>query len=87
MKKAGTWERSRFIEEIIWTREKQTKHFSGIQPFRGKFSIRLHPKQAAIQKTPEVVEFFENISLFSQQHQYLCSLSFKILLQSRFRAQ
>lgn len=52
-------EKSRFIEEIIWNKQKSTQSFESLQVSRTSFSVRTLPKKTEIKKTPEVIQFLE----------------------------
>ena len=52
-------ERSRFIGEILWERQKETNSLDIIEPQRFMFYIKLFSKQNIIEKTEDIVEFLK----------------------------
>lgn len=50
-------EKSRFIEELIWEKQKQLNSFDVLPISRGAFKVKVLPKRIEIKKTPEITAF------------------------------
>jgi len=55
-------ERSRFIEELIWEREKASGTLNVVNVPRGSFQVSVLPKQMEFKKTDEIVRYLRNFS-------------------------
>ncbi len=53
-------EKSRFIEELLWERQKQSNKIEIIPAVRASFVIKTSPQQKIIEKTPEMINFLKN---------------------------
>jgi len=53
--------RSRFIEELIWDREKQSKRLDVVPVHRAGFTVKVLPKKAEADKNPEVIDFLKGM--------------------------
>ncbi len=71
-------EKSRFVEELLWERQKKTGRLDGLPIVKAGVEAKLTPKQTVIQKTPEVLEFLGNFRYSaSSLNTYLrCPLQF-----------
>jgi ATP-dependent helicase/DNAse subunit B len=54
-------ERSRFIEELIWERQKREQRFEVMPIPLAHFRVEVLPKRLAIQKTPGIIKYLQNI--------------------------
>ncbi len=54
---AADKEKSRFLEELIWERQKATQQLDGLVIHRAGYDVALNPKRTDIPKTPEVLAF------------------------------
>jgi len=52
-------EKSRFVEEIIWNRQKEAKEFNVANITRANFKVQVLEKQMEVKKSKEVVEFLK----------------------------
>lgn len=52
-------EKSRFIEEIVWNRQKEAKDFNVANITRANFKVEVLPKQMEVAKTKEILEFLK----------------------------
>ena len=52
-------EKSRFIEELIWNKQKEQKALDGIKPLRASFQVRMIPKKTKVTKWPEMIRFLK----------------------------
>lgn len=55
-------EKSRFIEELIWDKQKQARSLESIHVERAQFQVKGGVKKNVVYKTPEVIEFLKNRS-------------------------
>jgi len=53
-------EKSRFIEELIWEREKESNTLNVVPVTQAHFEIKVLPHKKEIRKNPEVIKFLEN---------------------------
>ncbi len=53
-------EKSRFIEELIWDKQKKDKTLDIINPLRSSFQVKMVAKKTAIPKRPETLEFLKS---------------------------
>jgi ATP-dependent helicase/DNAse subunit B len=52
-------EKSRFIEELLWKRQKQEGKLEVFTIPKASFSVRVRPRTASIKKTPDMLEFLK----------------------------
>lgn len=71
-------EKSRFIEELLWARQKQLKELEAIDIPKASFSIKVNLKQIEITKTPLMIEALKKATYSaSRLNTYLaCPLEF-----------
>lgn len=71
-------ERSRFIEELLWEREKAQGKLDVLDIAQAEFRVDMHVRQVAIRKKPEEIEFLRNLTYSaSSVNTYLqCPLQF-----------
>lgn len=71
-------EKSRFIEEIIWQKEKALKKIKTVQIPRASFSVKVMPKKIEIEKNAQVVNFLKSLEYSASSiNTYLhCPLKF-----------
>ena len=53
-------EKSRFIEELLWQKQKQSKMLEVADITRAKFKVNMQIRENIISKTPQMVEFLKN---------------------------
>ncbi len=58
----GEKEKSRFVEELIWMKEKENKRLGMVSPYRVGFSVNVLPDKMEIGKTGQMVSFLKNRS-------------------------
>jgi hypothetical protein len=70
-------EKSRFLEEIIWEKEKESG-LGSVQVPQASFNVKVLPKRLEIEKTPDTVKFLKEMSYSaSSVNTYLwCPLRF-----------
>ncbi|MBP7088094.1 MAG: PD-(D/E)XK nuclease family protein [Candidatus Omnitrophica bacterium] len=71
-------EKSRFIEELLWTRQKQLKELEALDILKASFSIKINLKQIEIIKSPSMIELLKKSTYSaSRLNTYLsCPLEF-----------
>lgn len=71
-------EKSRFIEELLWRKQKQSKKMQVLDTQRAAFQIKAESKSISIKKTPQILEFLkESTYSASRLNTYLnCPLQF-----------
>ncbi|MCK4810465.1 MAG: PD-(D/E)XK nuclease family protein [Candidatus Omnitrophica bacterium] len=52
-------EKSRFIEELLWNRQKETGNLEVITIPRASFFLKSAPRKLSLEKTPEIIEFLK----------------------------
>jgi len=52
-------EKSRFIEELIWERQKENKKLDAVTIPRAAFTVKIQPAKQEINKTAEMIEFLQ----------------------------
>ncbi len=52
-------EKSRFIEELIWEKQKQLNSFDVLPILRGAFKVKVPPKRLEIKKNPDITAFLK----------------------------
>ena len=52
-------EKSRFIEELLWAKQKKSKKIEVLDALKGVFQIKMRSKDTSITKTPQVLEFLK----------------------------
>ncbi|MDD5730253.1 MAG: PD-(D/E)XK nuclease family protein [Candidatus Omnitrophica bacterium] len=53
-------EKSRFIEELVWERQKQTNSLEVLSVPKASFKVKVLPKVQAVKKDKEIAKFLEN---------------------------
>lgn len=53
-------EKSRFVEELIWERQKKSGTMEPVAVERPSFAVKIAPKEESVRKSPEVVEFLKD---------------------------
>jgi len=53
-------ERSRFVEELIWDKQKKSGTIAAPTVIRPSFQVGVNPKKKVVQKTPEMIAFLKN---------------------------
>ncbi len=53
-------QRSRFIEELIWTRQLESRDLNVLPVTRASFNLNVHAENKAIEKTKEVLKFLKS---------------------------
>jgi ATP-dependent helicase/DNAse subunit B len=71
-------ERSRFIEELLWEREKTMKKIDVLAVAQAQFCVDMHPRVVAIKKKKEEIAYLRNLAFSpSSVNTYLkCPLQF-----------
>ena len=71
-------EKSRFIEELLWRKQKESKKMKVLDAAKATFQIKLQPKGIDIKKTPQMLDFLkESTYSASRLNTYLnCPLQF-----------
>ena len=71
-------EKSRFIEELLWRQQKETKSLEMLMPQKINFPLKIELKNYTAVKTPAMVEFLKNcVYSASRVNSYLnCPLEF-----------
>jgi len=74
----GEKEKSRFIEELIWMKQKESKSLDVVSPSRVGFSVNVLPDKMEIKKNEQILSFLKNRSYSaSSVNTYLnCPLQF-----------
>lgn len=53
--------RSRFLEELIWQRQKEERSLEVITQPRARFNVEVLPKKGTMKKSKQVIEFLEDL--------------------------
>jgi len=71
-------EKSRFIEELLWQKQKQAQRLAAVPALRGRFAMKADSRQTLVPKTPEIVESLKSRTYSaSRLNTYLgCPLEF-----------
>ncbi|MCP4652555.1 MAG: hypothetical protein GY858_04130 [Candidatus Omnitrophica bacterium] len=71
-------ERSRFIEELIWNKQKQSAKLMAIPPQKMSFEVKVCSNDKVIEKTPEMVQYLRQATYSASRiNTYLsCPLNF-----------
>ncbi len=71
-------EKSRFIEELLWLRQKKNSKIQSLNPPKGAFSLKITKEENRVKKTPEIIDFLKKQTYSaSRVNTYLnCPLQF-----------
>jgi ATP-dependent helicase/DNAse subunit B len=71
-------EKSRFIEELIWERQKERNSFDVLTITQGGFTVKVLPKRLEIKKNPQILKFLRNYEYSASSLNYYlhCPLKF-----------